>query len=151
MRLALLGSISWAMSVTAPLFTVFALEISWRDLILVLGGVFLLIKATIEIHDRLEAGPAEHADNVAHARFWPIVAQIVVLDAVFSLDSVITAIGMVDEIYVMMAAVVIAMIVASKPLTTFVNAHPAAGHSVFRISADGRLRPGRRRPGLPRS
>ncbi len=128
MRLGLLASISWVMSLTAPLFTVFALEISWRDLILVLGGVFLLIKATIEIHDRLEAGPHEHAESVAHARFWPVVAQIVVLDAVFSIDSVITAIGMVDEIYVMMAAVVIAMIVmlvASKPLTTFVNAHPA--------------------------
>ena len=128
MRLGLLASISWVMSLTAPLFTVFTLEISWRDLILVLGGVFLLIKATIEIHDRLEAGPPEHADSAAYARFWPVVAQIVVLDAVFSLDSVITAIGMVDEIYVMMAAVVIAMIVmivASKPLTTFVNAHPA--------------------------
>ncbi|MFH0342336.1 MAG: transporter associated domain-containing protein [Chromatiales bacterium] len=128
MRLGLLASISWVMSLTAPLFTVFALEISWRDLILVLGGVFLLIKATIEIHDRLETGPPEHADSVAHARFWPVVAQIVVLDAVFSLDSVITAIGMVDEIYVMMAAVVIAMIVmivAGKPLTKFVNAHPA--------------------------
>ena len=128
MRLGLLASISWVMSLTAPLFTVFALEISWRDLILVLGGVFLLIKATIEMHDRLEAGPHEHADSVAHARFWPVVAQIVVLDAVFSLDAVITAIGMVDEIYVMMAAVVIAiivMIVASKPLTKFVNAHPS--------------------------
>ncbi|MGH8652904.1 MAG: TerC family protein, partial [Gammaproteobacteria bacterium] len=128
MRLGLLASISWVMSLTAPLFTVFALEVSWRDLILVLGGVFLLIKATIEIHDRLEAGPHEHAESVAHARFWPVVAQIVVLDAVFSIDSVITAIGMIDEIYVMMAAVVIAMIVmivASKPLTTFVNAHPA--------------------------
>jgi CBS domain containing-hemolysin-like protein len=128
MRLGLLASISWVMSLTAPLFTVFALEISWRDLILVLGGVFLLIKATIEIHDRLEAGPHEHADSVAQAGFWPVVAQIVALDAVFSLDSVITAIGMVDEIYVMMAAVVIAMIVmmvASKPLAKFVNAHPS--------------------------
>ena len=128
MRLGLLASISWVMSLTAPLFTVFGLEISWRDLILVLGGVFLLIKATIEIHERLEAGPHEHADSVAQAGFWPVVAQIVALDAVFSLDSVITAIGMVDEIYVMMAAVVIAMIVmivASKPLTKFVNAHPS--------------------------
>jgi integral membrane protein TerC family protein len=69
MRLGLLASISWVMSLTAPLFTVFALEISWRDLILVLGGVFLLIKATIEIHDRLEVGSQEHADSVAHARF----------------------------------------------------------------------------------
>jgi predicted tellurium resistance membrane protein TerC len=128
MRLGLLASISWVMSLTPPLFTVFALEISWRDLILVLGGVFLLIKGTIEIHDRLEVGPHEQAHSVAHARFWPVVAQIVVLDAVFSLDSVITAIGMVDEIYVTMAAVVIAMIVmivASKPLTRFVNAHPS--------------------------
>ena len=128
MRLGLLASISWVMSLTAPLFTVFALEVSWRDLILLLGGVFLLIKATIEIHDRLEAEPPEHADSVAHAPFWSVVAQIVVLDAVFSLDSVITAIGMVDEIYVMMAAVAIAMIVmlvASKPLTEFINAHPS--------------------------
>ncbi len=128
MRLGLLASISWVMSLTAPLFTVFALEVSWRDLILFLGGVFLLIKATIEIHDRLEAEPPEHADSVAHAPFWSVVAQIVVLDAVFSLDSVITAIGMVDEVYVMMAAVAIAMIVmlvASKPLTEFVNAHPS--------------------------
>ncbi|MGH9891453.1 MAG: TerC family protein [bacterium] len=84
--------------------------------------MFLLIKATIEIHDRLEAGPHEHADSVAHARFWLVVAQIVVLDAVFSLDSVITAIGMVDEIYVMMAAV---MLAASKPLTKIVNAYPS--------------------------
>ncbi len=129
MRLGLLASISWVMSLTAPLFTVFAREISWRDLILVLGGVFLLLKATIEIHDRLEVNPHEHtAGTVVHAAFWSVVAQIVVLDAVFSLDAVITAIGMVDEIYVMMAAVVIAMIVmivASKPLTEFVNAHPS--------------------------
>lgn len=128
MRLGLLASISWVMELTAPLFTVLSLEISWRDVILILGGIFLLIKATVEIHDRLEAVPHEQGGATMHATFWPIVAQIVILDAVFSIDSVITAIGMVDEVYVMMAAVVIAivvMLVASKPLTRFINAHPS--------------------------
>src|SRR5687768_9329482 len=127
MRLALLASISWVMSLSAPLFSLWRFEPSWRDLILIPGGLFLLIKATTEIHDRLEA-QSGHAPAAAHAGFWPIVAQIVVLDAVFSLDSVITAVGMVDELYVMMAAVVIAviaMLFASKPLTRFVNAHPS--------------------------
>jgi CBS domain containing-hemolysin-like protein len=128
MRLGLLASISWVMSLTAPLVTVLTLEISWRDLILIGGGVFLLIKATTEIHERLEAQPHADAASQVHAAFWPVVAQIVVLDAVFSLDSVITAVGMVDELYVMMAAVVIAVLVmlaASKPLTRFVSAHPS--------------------------
>ena len=129
MRLALLASISWVMSLTAPLFTVFDLEISWRGIILIVGGGFLLVKATIEIHDRLEAQPhGPGAGGQAHASFWMAVAQILVLDIVFSLDSVITAVGMVDELYVMMAAVVVAVIVmlfASKPLSEFVNAHPS--------------------------
>ncbi len=128
MRLGLLASISWVMSLTAPLFTALTLEISWRDIILIVGGVFLLIKATIEIHDRLEASSHGHAVGQAHASFWPVIAQIVMLDVVFSLDSVITAVGMVDELFVMMAAVVIAvmvMLVASKPLTRFMNAHPS--------------------------
>ncbi len=128
MRLGLLASISWVMSLTAVLFRVFSLEISWRDIILIAGGIFLLLKATIEMHERLEAAPHEHAGSTVHAAFWPVVVQIVILDAVFSLDSVITAVGMVDELYVMMAAVVIAvtvMLVASKPLSLFVNAHPS--------------------------
>jgi CBS domain containing-hemolysin-like protein len=128
MRLGLLAGISWVMALTEPLFTAFTLEISGRGIILISGGIFLLIKATIEIHERLEAGPQEHTAEVVHARFWPVVAQIVVLDVVFSLDSVITAVGMVDEVYLMMAAVVIAvivMLVASKPLSDFVNAHPS--------------------------
>ncbi|MGH9891300.1 MAG: TerC family protein [bacterium] len=128
MRLGLLASISWVMSLTAVLFRVFSLEISWRDIILIAGGIFLLLKATIEMHERLEAAPHEHAGSTVHAAFWPVVVQIVILDAVFSLDSVITAVGMVDELYVMMAAVVIAvtvMLVASKPLSVFVNAHPS--------------------------
>jgi CBS domain containing-hemolysin-like protein len=101
-------------------------SMSWRDLILIAGGLFLLVKATTEIHERIEARP--HPQQVAGGpSFWPTVAQIVVLDAVFSLDSVITAVGMVDELYVMMAAVIIAvaaMLVASKPLTAFIVGRP---------------------------
>lgn len=128
MRLGLLMSISWVMSLTTPLFTAFGRDISWRDTILIVGGAFLLVKATMEIHHRLEAQAPGAESSQSHASFWSIVAQIVVLDAVFSLDSVITAIGMVDEIYVMMAAVVVAvvaMLIASKPLTKFINAHPS--------------------------
>jgi CBS domain containing-hemolysin-like protein len=128
MRLGLLASISWVMSLTAPVLTLFGSGISWRDLILIGGGLFLLVKATTEIHDRVEAQDAGHGKRAAPAGFWPVVAQIVVLDAVFSLDSVITAVGMVDELYVMMAAVVVAvilMLVASKPLTKFVGEHPS--------------------------
>jgi CBS domain containing-hemolysin-like protein len=127
MRLALLAGISWVMSLTAPLFALWRFTISWRDLILIAGGLFLLIKATTEIHDRLEV-QQPHYGATRQAAFWPIVAQIVLLDMVFSLDSVITAIGMVDELYVMMAAVVIAvaaMLVASKPLTEFITKRPS--------------------------
>jgi predicted tellurium resistance membrane protein TerC len=127
MRLALLASITWVMSLTAPLFSVWRFEFSWRDLILIAGGAFLLVKATLEIHERVEGPQHGHGAAPSHAAFWPIVAQIVVLDAVFSLDSVITAIGMVDELYVMMAAVVIAvlaMLVAARPLTAFITRHP---------------------------
>jgi predicted tellurium resistance membrane protein TerC len=127
MRLALLASISWVMSLTTAVFGFWRFEFSWRDLILIVGGLFLLVKATTEIHDRLEP-PAEGKPASASSAFWPTVAQIVVLDAVFSLDSIITAVGMVDELYVMMAAVVIAvatMLAASKPLTAFITARPS--------------------------
>jgi predicted tellurium resistance membrane protein TerC/Mg2+/Co2+ transporter CorC len=126
-RLALLAGISWVMSLTKPVFTVGGHGVSWRDLILIAGGVFLLVKATMEIHDRLEAQPAEHPAMRAGA-FWPVVAQIVALDIVFSLDSVITAVGMVDELYVMMGAVIIAvgvMLVAANPLSAFITARPS--------------------------
>jgi len=128
MRLALLASISWVISLTAPLFSLGQLQISWRDLILIAGGVFLLIKATTEIHHRIDMQPAGAAAAPVRASFGPVVMQIVVLDAVFSLDSVITAVGMVDELYVMMAAVIIAvaaMLLASKPLTRFIVARPS--------------------------
>jgi CBS domain containing-hemolysin-like protein len=127
MRLGLLASISWLVTLTAPLVEVFGQIFSGRDLIMLLGGVFLLFKATMELHERLEGHIAERSGKVAYARFWPIVAQIVVLDAVFSLDAVITAVGMVEHLAVMMIAVIISiglMIVASKPLTRFVNSHP---------------------------
>ena len=127
MRLALLSVISWLMALTNPLFNIAGLDFSGRDLILLFGGLFLVYKAVSELHENMEGKPHAHTSNVAYAAFGAVVAQIVVLDAVFSLDAVITAVGMVDNIYVMMAAVVVAvviMLIASKPLTKFVNAHP---------------------------
>lgn len=127
MRLLLLMGISKLVALTAPLFTLFGEDLSGRDLILLFGGIFLLIKATIEIHERLEGKILAPRASKVHAAFWAVVTQIVVLDAVFSLDAVITAVGMVDHVEVMMAAVIIAMIVmivASKSLTAFVNKHP---------------------------
>ena len=127
MRLGLLASISWMVTLTNPLFEVFGKTFSGRDLIMLFGGVFLLFKATMELHERLEGHVTQRSGNAAYAMFWPIVAQIVVLDAVFSLDAVITAVGMVEHLSVMMIAVMFSiglMMVASKPLTTFVNGHP---------------------------
>ena len=128
MRLGLLASISWVMSLTQPLVEFWRLSVSWRDVILIGGGLFLLVKATTEIHERVQGGGGHHGNGRAHAAFWPIIAQIVVLDAVFSLDSIITAVGLVEELVVMMAAVIIsvvAMLVASKPLTAFITARPS--------------------------
>src|SRR5215213_3542036 len=128
MRLGLLAGISWVMSLTTPLFSFWRLAISWRDLILIAGGVFLLVKATTEIHERVQGHGTHAGAGSAHAAFWAIIAQIIVLDAVFSLDSIITAVGMVDELGVMMTAVVIAvlaMLVASKPLTEFITRRPS--------------------------
>jgi CBS domain containing-hemolysin-like protein len=114
-------------TLTEPLFEVFDKSFSGRDLIMLFGGIFLLFKATMELHERLEGHVTQQSGSTTYALFWPIVAQIVVLDAVFSLDAVITAVGMVDELSVMMIAVIFSigiMIIASKPLTAFVNAHP---------------------------
>jgi CBS domain containing-hemolysin-like protein len=127
MRLGLLTIVSWLVTLTNPLFSVGPLSFSGRDLILLMGGLFLLFKATTELHERLEGVTHARSDSKAYAAFGVVVTQIVVLDAVFSLDAVITAVGMVDELGVMMAAVVISigvMILASKALTRFVNAHP---------------------------
>src|SRR5690606_30039350 len=114
-------------TLTTPLFSVASFTFSGRDLILLLGGLFLLVKATTELHERLEGKTHQHTKSKAYAGFGVVVAQIVVLDAVFSLDAVITAIGMVEQLPVMMTAVIISMALmlwASKPLTRFVNAHP---------------------------
>lgn len=128
MRLGLLFAISWLVTLTQPLITVFDKTFSGRDLILLFGGLFLVYKAVTELHEKMEGKPEVHVtSNVVYASFTAVVAQIVILDAVFSLDSVITAIGMVDNIYVMMVAMVVAMAVmllASKSLTAFVNRHP---------------------------
>lgn len=127
MRLVLLGAMSWLVKLTAPILQWHGFSLSWRDIILLLGGAFLLLKATLELHERLEAADHDEHGGRAEGRFWLVVAQIVALDAVFSLDSVITAVGMVDHLSVMMIAVVVAMVLmigASRPLTAFVNARP---------------------------
>jgi predicted tellurium resistance membrane protein TerC len=128
MRILLLLTISWIAGLTQPVFTIAGHDFSWRDLILIGGGLFLLWKATTEIHEALE-GEGEHAVEAgsAGASFGGVLFQIVLLDIVFSLDSVLTAVGLVDEVAIMIAAVVIAvgvMLVASGPLAKFVHAHP---------------------------
>jgi predicted tellurium resistance membrane protein TerC len=125
-RVALLFSLSWVIGLTAPLFSVLGHEISGRDLILIGGGLFLLAKATYEIHDNLE-GEEGHASKRVAASFVSVIIQIILLDAVFSLDSVITAIGMVTEVWLMVSAVVVAiafMMFFAGPVGAFVGRHP---------------------------
>lgn len=126
MRIGLLFSISWVIRLTAPLFDVFGHEISGRDLILIIGGLFLLAKATREIHQKLE-GEEGHSSVRVKPSFSSVIIQVLLLDIVFSLDSVITAVGMVDEISIMISAVVIAvgfMMVFAAPISNFVERHP---------------------------
>jgi predicted tellurium resistance membrane protein TerC len=126
MRILLLLSLSWVIGLTAPLFTVLGQEISGRDMILILGGLFLLAKATFEIHENLE-GPEGHASERVPPTFIGVLVQIFLLDAVFSLDSVITAVGMVQQIEIMIAAVVVAiifMMAFAGPVSAFVQRHP---------------------------
>jgi len=125
-RILLLFSLAWVVRLTAPLFSLWSHEISGRDLILILGGLFLLFKSTHEIHARVE-GEEEHGSGRRAASFAGVLVQIALLDIVFSLDSVITAVGMVDEVSVMVAAVIISvliMMVAAAPISNFVNRHP---------------------------
>ena len=126
LRIAMLFSLSWIIGLTGTLFTVAGIEISPKGLILILGGLFLLYKATTELHSKLEGGE-EHHGAAAHASFAGVIVQILLLDIVFSIDSVITAVGMTQVLPIMIAAVVFAVVVmlfASKPLTEFVNEHP---------------------------
>ena len=126
MRVGLLFSLSWIISLTAPLFTVLGQEISGRDLVLIGGGLFLIGKATHEIHGKLEGEEGSGSVRVAPS-FTSVIVQILLLDIVFSLDSVITAVGMVDEIWIMIAAVVVAilfMMAFASPISNFVDRHP---------------------------
>jgi predicted tellurium resistance membrane protein TerC len=128
-RIGLLFSLSWLASLTTPWFTVFGTEISGRDVVLILGGLFLLWKATVEIDDQLEGGhDADPNPSVrAAASYAAAIVQIMLIDIVFSLDSVITAIGMTNNLPVMVAAIVIAvltMMLAAAPLSRFVDQHP---------------------------
>jgi predicted tellurium resistance membrane protein TerC len=125
-RILLLLSISWVMGLTKPLFTVLTKVISGRDLVLVIGGLFLVAKSTHEIHDKLEGTPGEHSTR-AFGSYGAVLAQIVALDIIFSLDSVITAVGMVNNIGLMVSAVVVAVIVMmffAKAIGDFVHEHP---------------------------
>ena len=126
MRILLLLSIFWIIKLTAPLFYILGRPISGRDLILIGGGLFLLAKATIEIHERLE-GEEGHSSDRVKPSFAAVVIQIALLDIVFSLDSVITAVGMADQISIMVAAVILAvgvMIFSAGPISSFINRHP---------------------------
>jgi len=125
-RILLLLSLSWIARLTQPLFTVFHFAVSGRALILLGGGLFLLAKSTYEIHDKLE-GESAHALAKGQVSFRGVIIQILLLDIVFSLDSVITAVGMANQLWVMITAVVIAVIImlwASGPISDFVNRHP---------------------------
>jgi predicted tellurium resistance membrane protein TerC len=126
MRIGLLLVLSWLIGLTAPLFTVLKQEISGRDLILLAGGLFLIWKSTAEIHQSLE-GQEEHEVRTLGTTFSAVIVQIMIIDMVFSLDSIITAVGMVDEIEIMIAAVVASvalMMVFAGPIGRFVSTHP---------------------------
>ena len=126
MRIALLFSITWIARLTEPLFNVLGRDLSGRDLILLLGGVFLIAKATYELHERLE-GESGHGSGRVAASFTAVITQVMLLDIVFSLDSVITAIGMANNLWVMVSAVILAvllMLVAAEPISAFVEEHP---------------------------
>jgi predicted tellurium resistance membrane protein TerC len=126
-RFGLLFTITWIVGLTAPLFTLFDHPFSWRDLILIGGGLFLIGKATHEIHQKLEGASEDVSGSAVRATFTSVVMQIMVLDIVFSLDSIITAVGMVDERWVMFAAILISiafMLAFARPIGDFVERHP---------------------------
>ena len=127
-RILLLFAISWMMGLTAPLVTVLGHGVSGRDLILLGGGLFLIFKATWEIYDKVEAGPHEQAAAAARAAFAWVIFQILLLDIVFSLDSVITAVGMANDLAIMVTAMVIAMLimlVSAGAVSRFIDSHPS--------------------------
>lgn len=126
-RIVLLMSVAWLAQLVAPLFEVVGHPVSGRDLVLLLGGLFLIYKAVVEIHNSLEGGEEGHGPKHLASRLPLVIAQIAIIDIVFSLDSVITAVGLADHLWVMIAAIVIAigvMMVAAKPIGAFVEEHP---------------------------
>ena len=148
-RIALLFSIVWVMRLTAPLFSLLGHPASGRDLILIGGGLFLLFKATREIHERLEGEGPHHDNPVAPAKLSGVIVQIAILDMVFSLDSVITAVGMADDIGVMVSAVVIAValiMLAAEPVSHFVSRHPTVKMLALSFLPADRHVTGGRRP-----
>lgn len=128
MRLALLAAISWIMKLDNELFSIFNISISGKDLILILGGIFLIYKSAKEIYHKMEGEHEDGEKKVSKAGFNQIIGQILLLDLVFSVDSIITAVGLVDQVWVMYTAVivtVIIMLIAAAPISNFVNRHPA--------------------------
>ena len=126
-RIVLLSLLFWLIGLTQPVITVKGFEFSWRDIILIAGGLFLIAKATHEIHGEVEADEGGDDERSAGSAFFWVIMQIIVIDMVFSLDSIITAIGMVDQIEIMIAAVILAMLamyVASGPVSNFIAEHP---------------------------
>nr|MBA2562043.1 TerC family protein [Chitinophagaceae bacterium] len=128
MRLVLLTVISLILKLQGDLFTVFSMGISGKDLILIAGGLFLLYKSSTEIHHKMEGEDGDTSKKIKANTFADVIGQILILDLVFSVDSIITAVGMVDELWIMYAAVVVSvgvMLFASEPISKFVNNHPA--------------------------
>ena len=126
-RIIMLFGLTWLMKLTAPLFSLFGMGISWRDIILIGGGLFLIAKATHEIHNEVEAREEGTEPGAVSQSFFIVILQLIAVDAIFSLDSIITAIGMVKDIEIMIAAVCIAMAVmyaASGPVSAFIAEHP---------------------------
>lgn len=128
MRLALLSAISWVMALKSELFNVMGEGISGKDLILIVGGLFLMYKSTKEIYHKMEGEEGDQAQDVAKMAFSAVIAQIVIMDLIFSLDSIITAVGLARDLWVMFVAVIISvviMLVAAEPVADFVDRHPA--------------------------
>ncbi|MDO8422624.1 MAG: TerC family protein [Parvibaculum sp.] len=126
-RLALLFSVAWIISLSEPIITIAGLGISWRDIMLLIGGLFLIAKSTLEIHNEVEGNGHGEDTGIAKASLWMVVTQIAIIDIVFSLDTVMTAVGMSDHFEIMAFAVlaaVVVMIFAAEPIAAFVEKHP---------------------------
>lgn len=155
MRIALLFAITWIIGLTSPLFALFDHPVTWRDIILIAGGLFLIGKGTLEIHTEIEGTEAEKTPTgIANATFTLIIVQIIVIDAVFSVDSILTAVGMADHVEVMIAAVIVSiavMYLAAEPVARFHRRPSHHQDACAGLSAADRRCPRCRRGGLPYS